>query len=58
MEAAWAEIKAHPRVRLSIDLYAFGVVFFRSENKVPEHFTLIPWLWKPWAVGLRDFFGG
>ncbi len=52
MEEAWAEIKRHPKVRLSIDLFFFGVVFFRTEQAVKEDFTLIPWVWKPWAIGL------
>jgi predicted O-methyltransferase YrrM len=56
MEAAWLEIKRHPRVRISIDLFFFGVVFFRSEQRQPEHFSLVPWVWKPWAIGLGDFF--
>lgn len=39
MEAAWREICAHPRVRVSIDLFHFGVVFFRGEQP-KEHFVL------------------
>jgi predicted O-methyltransferase YrrM len=31
MEEAWAQISAHPRVTLSIDLFFIGVVFFRKE---------------------------
>jgi len=31
MEAAWAQISAHPRVTLSIDLFFIGLVFFRKE---------------------------
>jgi predicted O-methyltransferase YrrM len=57
MEAAWQEIKNHPKVRLTLDLFFFGVVFFRKEQKVKEHFTLVKWTWKPWAVGVGDFFG-
>jgi len=56
MEAAWKEIKAHPRVKVSIDLFFFGVVFFREQQQVKEHFTLIRYLWKPWKIGLVDFF--
>jgi predicted O-methyltransferase YrrM len=40
MESAWQEIKKHPRVTLTIDLFQFGIVFFRSEHKVKEHFVL------------------
>lgn len=40
MEAAWEQIKAHEAVRLTIDLFFIGVVFFRSEQKQKEHFTV------------------
>ncbi len=55
MEAAWETIKQHPQVTISIDLFFFGVVFFRKEQQKKEHFTLIKWEWKPWQVGLVDF---
>ena len=58
MEEAWKEIKAHPKVTISIDLFFFGVVFFRPGKKKKEHFRLVPWLWKPWAIGIKDFFSG
>jgi predicted O-methyltransferase YrrM len=54
MEAAWAEIKAHPRVRLSVDLFWCGLVFFRNENREKEHFDLIKARFKPFSMG---FFG-
>lgn len=39
MEKAWEEIKNHPRVTLTIDLFFVGLVFFR--NKQPkQHFIL------------------
>ena len=40
MTQAWEEIKAHPAVTLTIDLYKVGLVFFRKENKQKEHFCL------------------
>jgi predicted O-methyltransferase YrrM len=40
MTKAWEEIKAHPTVTLTIDLYKVGLVFFRKENKQKEHFCL------------------
>jgi predicted O-methyltransferase YrrM len=40
MEKAWKEICAHPEVTLSLDLFYFGIVFFRTENKNKEHFVL------------------
>ena len=52
MEAAWETIKAHPRVRLSIDLFWCGIVFFRNENHEKEHFDLIKAHFKPFSTGL------
>lgn len=40
MEKAWKEICSHPEVRVSMDLFQFGIVFFRTENKEKEHFVL------------------
>jgi hypothetical protein len=40
MTKAWEEIKTHPAVTLSIDLYKVGLIFFRKENKQKEHFCL------------------
>jgi len=39
MEEAWEEIKAHPSVRVSIDSFFWGIVFFRKEQE-KEHFTI------------------
>ncbi|MCG9973001.1 O-methyltransferase [Christiangramia crocea] len=32
MEEAWEEIKKHPKVKVSIDTYKWGLVFFRKEQ--------------------------
>ncbi len=40
MEAAWEEIKNHPAVTLSIDLFFIGIVFFRKDFKVKQHFAI------------------
>ena len=39
MEEAWEEIKKHPKVRISIDSFYWGIVFFRKEQE-KEHFTI------------------
>lgn len=39
MEQAWEEIKRHPRVTITIDIYRMGFVFLRS-GVVKQHFTL------------------
>lgn len=40
MEDAWNEIKEHPSVMLTIDLFFMGIVFFRPEFKVKQHFRI------------------
>ena len=39
MTEAWEEIKAHPSVRVSIDTFFWGFVFFRKEQE-KEHFRI------------------
>jgi predicted O-methyltransferase YrrM len=39
MEEAWEQVKHHPRVSVTIDLYTMGLVFLRSEQ-AREHFRL------------------
>ena len=39
MEEAWQEIKSHPKVTVTIDLFFLGLVFFRKEQ-AKENFTL------------------
>ena len=40
MQKAWKEICANKEVTLSLDLFKFGIVFFKTENKQKEHFVL------------------
>ena len=40
MESAWEKIKQHSKVRLTIDVFHFGLVLFREEQKEKEHFVL------------------
>lgn len=39
MQQAWQQVKQLPQVTVSIDLFHFGLLFFRKEQ-VKEHFTL------------------
>lgn len=39
MENAWKIIKNHPKVSLTIDTFAWGLVFFRSEQE-KQHFVI------------------
>lgn len=39
MQQTWAEIIKHPKVTVSINLYFWGIIFFRKEQK-KQHFTI------------------
>jgi predicted O-methyltransferase YrrM len=39
MEEAWNTIKLHPKVRVSIDLYHIGILFFNNELKT-QHYQI------------------
>jgi len=54
MDQAWEQVKKHPQVKISIDLFHMGIVFFRKGKRDKEHFILAPLSWKPWA-SLRAF---
>ena len=41
MTKAWEAIKADPTVTLSLDLFFFGIVYFKKEIKQKQHLTLI-----------------
>lgn len=40
MEDAWREIKDHPSVTLTIDLFFIGLVFFKKDFKANQHFVI------------------
>ncbi|ANE53346.1 SAM-dependent methyltransferase [Flavisolibacter tropicus] len=40
MEQAWEQIKAHPAVTCTVDIFFLGFVFFRNEFKEEQHFTI------------------
>lgn len=40
MEEAWENIKLHPAVTLTIDMFFIGIVFFRTEFKEKQHFVI------------------
>lgn len=40
MEKAWEEIKRHPAVRCTVDVFFLGFVFLRSEFKTKQHFAV------------------
>lgn len=40
MEDAWKEIREHPEVTVSIDLFFIGIVLFRKDFKAKQHFVI------------------
>ena len=40
MEEAWESMKQHPSVTMSIDLFFIGILFFKTDFKVPQHFSI------------------
>lgn len=40
MEKAWLEIKQNPSVKCTVDVFFLGFVFFRSEFKAKQHFSI------------------
>lgn len=51
MEEAWEVLKNREEVTLSIDLFHFGVLFFRKEFRVKATYSIVPYRWKPWRMG-------
>jgi predicted O-methyltransferase YrrM len=41
MEEAWEIVKKHPKVKVTIDTFQWGIVFFRQEQE-KEHFIINP----------------
>jgi predicted O-methyltransferase YrrM len=39
MEEAWETIKEHPKVKVTIDTFQWGIIFFRNEQE-KEHFVI------------------
>jgi predicted O-methyltransferase YrrM len=40
MEEAWSIIQSHPKVKMSIDIFSAGLVFFREEFRVKQQFMI------------------
>jgi len=40
IEASWEQIKMHKEVKLTIDVYKLGIVFFRQEQLEKENFII------------------
>jgi len=51
MEEAWKIIKKNPKVKVTIDTFQWGIVFFRAEQE-KEHFIINPF--KNWSSYLFE----
>lgn len=51
MTKAWEEIKLHPAVRFSIDLFDIGIIQLGTNHRQVQHFSIIQTLYKPWRMG-------
>lgn len=40
MEDAWDIIRAHPKVKMTVDIFSAGLVFFRDEFQVKQNFMI------------------
>lgn len=49
MESAWYDIQNHPKVKITIDLFFMGLVFFESDDDQKQHYTVTRKITKPWA---------
>ncbi len=49
-QAFWETAKRHEKVRLSINIYDLGFLFFRVEQKQVAHYQIIESWKKPWAI--------
>ena len=49
MRQAWQALKRHQAVRLSLDVWHFGLLFCGDFGGLTGDFTLCPKAWKPWA---------
>lgn len=56
MQEAWKILIKHPKVRLSIDLFDIGILFFNPAILEKQNFQLVPIRWKFWRLGLFRYF--
>ncbi|MDH3246516.1 MAG: class I SAM-dependent methyltransferase [Saprospiraceae bacterium] len=51
MAKAWCELRKYPDIKVSIDLFYLGLLFFRKEIDEPIHINLVSHWYKPWQNG-------
>lgn len=48
MAKAWAQIKNHPQVTLTIDFFELSLAFADPDFREKQHLEILPARWKPW----------
>jgi len=48
MTSAWEEVKEYKEVTMTVDLFYFGLVFFKKEFTEKQHFKVLDARFKPW----------
>lgn len=51
-DACWETWRELPTVTQSVDLFSLGVLFFRADFKSRRHWSFVPFVKKPWRIGL------
>lgn len=51
MAKAWQSIQNHSEVKLTIDFFFLGLVFFKKDQKEEQHLKIVPKKWKPFQSG-------
>ena len=51
MTRAWESLKARPEVTIAVDIFHFGILFFRKENRIKQDYTLLKYRLEPWRMG-------
>lgn len=52
MVKAWKYCKEIDRVCISIDLFHMGILLFNKRSHQKQEYTLLPYAYKPWKIGL------
>ncbi|MBV6440087.1 MAG: hypothetical protein EPGJADBJ_01749 [Saprospiraceae bacterium] len=50
MAHAWEQIKQHPRITLTVDLFDLSLAFINPDFREKQHFRIVPAVWKPWKI--------
>lgn len=51
MNEVWQKIRSQKEVAASIEMFDLGIIMM-DKNTPKKHFSLVPYLWKPWKIGL------